>query len=279
MLASLGVLVVRMMRECEVVGLSDNQTNLPSVGPEGATVKFMSDNRPMTIAGSGGAGPYRSLSLEHSSTVDRVVDELRRALFDGEIEPGTALREVALAEAIGVSRSTVREALAVLVAEGLATREPNRGVHVTALDPTSVHDVSSARTVLEVAGVRGWAEADEDARDAVRRALVEFTTVATAGGTPAELNQAHLEIHRAFVGLTGSSRLVALADALSSEIRLGLARVDRIRRNAHDQVASHRRLLTLLERGEVEEAARELAEHLEHGESSMLQALHLPPTP
>lgn len=220
--------------------------------------------------------PFGTLSLAHSSTVDRVVEELRRALFDGELEPGTPLREVALADAMGVSRSTIREALAVLVGEGLATREPNRGVHVTALDPGSVHDVIVARSVLEVAGVRRWEHADEDARAAVRSALAEFTDVAADGGTPAELTSAHLAIHRAFVGLTGSPRLVALADALSDEVRLGLAKVDRIRRNADEQVASHGALLDLLENGDVEGAAEELERHLAHAEDSMLTALRPP---
>ncbi len=219
--------------------------------------------------------PFGSLSLAHSSTVDRVVEELRRALFDGEVEPGTPLREVALADAMGVSRSTVREALAVLVAEGLATREPNRGVHVTALDPGSVHDVSVSRAVVETAGVRRWADASDEARDAVRRALVDFTLAARSGASPAELNAAHLAVHRAFAGLTESPRLMALADALTAEIRLALAKVDRIRRNAHEQVATHRALLNLLERGDVDAAAAELEQHLAHAETSMLSALHL----
>lgn len=227
-------------------------------------------------SGEPASGPFGTLSLAHSSTVDRVVEELRRALFDGELEPGTPLREVALADAMGVSRSTIREALAVLVAEGLATREPNRGVHVTALDPASVHDVIVARSVLEVAGVRRWEHAEEEAREAVRRALAGFSTVAADGGTPAELNSAHLAIHRAFVGLTGSPRLVALAEALSDEVKLGLAKVDRIRRNADEQVASHRGLLDLLECGEVDRAAHELEQHLAHAEESMLTALQLP---
>lgn len=227
------------------------------------------------------AGPYDSLTLAHSSTVDRVADELRRALFEGELEPGTALREVALADAMGVSRSTIREALGTLVSEGLATREPNRGVHVTALDPASVHDVCVARAVLEVAGVRRWRQAGDEARQAVREALQQFTAVAaaTARATaePAELTAAHLGVHRSFVGLTESTRLVALADALSAEIRLGLAKVDRIRRNADEQVASHRTLLDLLERDEVERAASELEHHLVDAERSMLAALHFTP--
>lgn len=226
---------------------------------------------------SGGVpGPFATLSLEHSSTVDRVADELRRALFDGEVGPGTPLREIALAEAMGVSRSTIREALGMLVAEGLATREPNRGVFVTELDPAAVRDVGRARTVLEGAGVRHWEEAGEEARDSVRRAVADFHSAATSRATPSELTAAHLAIHRALAGLTESPRLLTLADALYSEIRLGLAKVDRIRRNAADQVRSHRHLLTLLESGDVETAARELEEHLAHAETSMLEALRLP---
>jgi len=218
---------------------------------------------------------FETLNLAHPSTVDRVADELRRALFDGEVEAGTPLREHALVEAMGVSRSTVREALAILVAEGLATREPNRGVHVTELDPASVHDVCAARAVLEVAGVRRWADASEEAREACRRALRDFAEAAESGASPAELTAAHLGIHRSFVGLTESSRLVALAETLTAEIRLALAKVDRIRRNAGDQVHSHRTLLDLLDAGDVDAAADELARHLEHAETSMLTALDL----
>lgn len=237
------------------------------------------DNRRMAgtpDVAPGRGTPFDSLSLEHSSTVDRVADALRRALFDGDLLPGTPLREVAIAEAMGVARSTVREALGVLVAEGLAAREPNRGVHVAALDPVAVHDVALARTVLEVAGVRRWAGAAEEARDAVRKALEDFARIAEASGTSTELTAAHLAIHQAFVGLTGSSRLDAVAEALSAEVRLGLAKVDRIRRNAEEQVASHRELLDQLEAGDVEAAAAELERHLAHGEESMRTALDQP---
>ena len=218
---------------------------------------------------------FETLRLEHSSTVDRVVEELRRALFDGEVEPGTPLREKALADAMGVSRSTIRESLALLVAEGLATREPNRGVHVTELDPLAVHDVCTARAVLEIAGVRRWAEAAEPTREACRESLRAFARVAHDHPSPAELTAAHLAIHRSFVGLTESARLVALAETLTAEIRLALAKVDRIRRNAGEQVHSHAAVLDLLERGEVEAAASELAEHLRDAETSMLTALDL----
>ncbi len=218
---------------------------------------------------------FDNLSLEHTSTVDRVADELRRALFEGEVETGTPLREVALAEAMGVSRSTIREALAALVAEGLATREPNRGVHVSELDPDSVQDVCRARIVLETAGVRRWAVAREESRDAVRRALESFVAAAPSA-TPVGFTAKHLQFHLSLVCLTESPRLVAQAEALYAEVRLALARVDRLRRNYAEQVEAHRLLVRMLEQGRIEETVTELERHIEDGARSMLAALQEP---
>ena len=219
--------------------------------------------------------PFGSLHLEHSSTVDRIVEELRRAVFEGELEAGTPLREVALAASLGVSRPTVREALGVLVAEGLATREPNRGVSVTSPDPGSVRDVCQARTVLEIAGVRHWPDADETDRKAVREALQAYEAAAEDGASYQVLNERHIAIHLSLVGLTGSPRLVAMAEALVGELRLALAQVDRERQNAQAQVGSHAKLLKLLEDHRLEEAVAGLESHLEGAEVAIIDRLHL----
>ncbi|MGH3472587.1 MAG: GntR family transcriptional regulator [Nocardioidaceae bacterium] len=215
---------------------------------------------------------YDDLRLEHSSTVDRAADEIRRALFAGQIPPGTPLRELALSEAMGVGRSTIREALGTLVAEGLAVRAPNRGVSVKALSDEDVHDVLRARAALESAGVRGWPDATDDERQAVRDAVEEYSRLAVDTTDVATLTRAHLDIHRALVGLTGSRRLIAAADALSAEIRLGLADVDRTRGNLAEQVANHRRLVELLDDDEIEAAGAELEDHLAAAQVSLLDA-------
>lgn len=222
---------------------------------------------------AGDEGPFDSLHLTHSSTVDRVAEELRRAVFEGELESGTPLREVALADSLGVSRSTIREALGALVAEGVATREPNRGVSVTSPDPDAIADVCRARTVLEVAGVRHWARAAEANRQAVRTALVEYADAVAAGASYQELNARHLSLHLSLVGLTESPRLVAMAELLIAELKVALAQIDRMRRNAHDQAGSHLRLLDLLDRGDVDAAVTDLEHHLAEAEVALLAAL------
>ena len=221
--------------------------------------------------------PFGSLNVEHSSTVDRVVEELRRAVFEGDLESGTPLREVALAESLGVSRPTVREALTVLVGEGLATREPHRGVAVATPDPASIGDVSRAREVLELAGVRHWATAEDADRKAVRTSLEEYAAAVAADASYEELNRRHLAIHLSFVGLTGSPRLVGMAAAIHAELRLALAQVERARRNASDQVAAHALLVDLLESGDVAAAEAELERHLADGEAAILERLGLRP--
>ena len=222
--------------------------------------------------------PFDSLHLGHPSTVDRVADELRRAVFDGELESGTPLREVALADSLGVSRSTLREALGVLVAEGVAVRQPHRGVAVASPDPDAITDVCRARTVLEVAGVRHWPSASEESRQRVRDALAEYAAAVEAGASYQRLNERHLALHLSLVGLTESPRLVSMAETLVSELKVALAQIDRIRRNAHVQAGSHTRLLDLLDGGRIDAAVADLEEHLAGAEADIREALGAPPS-
>ncbi len=215
---------------------------------------------------------YDDLQLEHTSTVDRAAEEIRRALFAGQLLPGTPLREVALSEAMGVGRSTIREALTVLVGDGVAVRVPNRGVAVKELDADDVHDVTLARQALEGAGIRRWADAGDAARLALHEALDAYAQLADETADFAALTEAHLGIHRGLVGLTESRRLLAASDALGAEIRLGLAHLDRTRGNIHDQVDDHRRLVEMLARGEEASALEELTQHLAVAESALLHA-------
>ena len=237
-------------------------------------MQVLSDNVTVTNPSD---SPFDRSSVEFTSAVDRVADELRRAAFEGEIESGTPLRELALAESLGVSRSTIREALGVLVAEGIATRTPNRGVAVASPDPTSIRDVCRARAVLEVQGVRSWPSASEISRDAVRSALVDYTAAVRDGGSYQQLNDKHLSLHSSLVGLIESPRLLAMAESLYAELRLAHAQIDGIRRDPHSHAGTHGHLLRLLESGDIDAAAAEIEHHLVGAEAAILGALALSP--
>jgi DNA-binding GntR family transcriptional regulator len=215
---------------------------------------------------------YDNLSVERSSTVDRAVGELRRALFAGEIAPGTPLREVALSEAMGVARSTIREALGVLVSDGMAVRVTHKGVAVRELTDDDVRDVIRARLALEGFGMRSWTRAASAARREPRAALEQYAEVARQTRDAAAVTEAHLGIHRAFVALAESDRLLGAFDSIAAEIRLGLAHLDRTRANAEDQILEHTRLVELLEDDDLDAALAELVRHLDAAQDSLLQA-------
>ena len=203
-------------------------------------------------------------AIDRSSTTARVAQALRGMLFAGEMSPGEPLREVTLAEAFDVARSTIREALQVLAAEGLVTRYPNRGVVVTELTDSDIEEIFGARLVLESAGVRaGVGGAD---LHPVAQALAAY---ARAAEDEALSTHAHLEFHNSLVALLGNPRLLASAHSLTADLRLGLASVERARRNTKDQVADHRRLLRLIRAGDEAAALAELHRHLAAAKTSV----------
>jgi DNA-binding GntR family transcriptional regulator len=204
--------------------------------------------------------------IDRSSTTERVADALRAMLFSGELSPGEPLREIGLADAFQVARSTVREALQVLAAEGLVTRFPNRGVTVTALTAHDVAEIFGARLVLETAGVRAGA-AGADLAPATE--AMDRYARASAGRDRVEATRAHLQFHTSLVGLLGNARLLAGAESLTADLRLALATVERQRGNARQQVADHRRLLRLVKAGDTRRAVAELSRHLSAAQASV----------
>ena len=210
-------------------------------------------------------------SSSRSSTVDRAADEIRRALFAGQLTPGTPLREVALSEAMGVGRSTIREALGVLVADGMAVRIPNKGVAVKELErrrrPRRDPGAAGARERRHARAGRGGRGRPPGAARRAARATSTWpdrrspTDPAVAHrGAPADPSGARRpHRQRAPAGRR--------ATRISSEIRLGLAHLDRMRANIADQVREHTPASSSCSRqDEVDDALDELARHLDAAE-------------
>lgn len=77
------------------------------------------------------------------------VNSLRRKILTGELPPGERLREIALSEELGMSRTPIREAFQTLAAEGLVDLLPNRSVIVSVPDKSEAADVFTVLGALE----------------------------------------------------------------------------------------------------------------------------------
>lgn len=80
---------------------------------------------------------------------DFVYDAIRKAIVYQRIQRGSWLREGALSEQLGVSRTMVRDALIRLTAEGLAEEVPYKGVKAASVSPAEIEEVFTIRAVLE----------------------------------------------------------------------------------------------------------------------------------
>jgi DNA-binding GntR family transcriptional regulator len=94
---------------------------------------------------------------------------IRGLIMDGALLPGEKLRQLELAERIGVSRSPLREALRTLESEGILSYEVNRGYVVARLDPQDVAEIFRMRALLEGDLLRSIARPGQDVFDALAR--------------------------------------------------------------------------------------------------------------
>ena len=78
-----------------------------------------------------------------------VAEQLRLRIFRRELEPGSWIDELKIAEDFGISRTPLREALKVLAAEGLVTMKVRRGAYVTEVSEKDLRDVYHLLSLLE----------------------------------------------------------------------------------------------------------------------------------
>lgn len=197
-------------------------------------------------------------------TAKIVADRIREAITEGRFRTGDQLGEVALAQALGVSRGPIREALQRLIQEGLLRSEPNRGVFVVSLDEDEIRDVYETRGVVEqAAALRLLRWPDEGALDALRR-CVEGMRRAAARRAAADMVRWDLEFHTVLVRAAGSRRLARMLETLMAETRIALA-AGRRRQLDPRIIEEHAAILEALEAGDRRKALREIEWHMRSG--------------
>jgi DNA-binding GntR family transcriptional regulator len=90
-----------------------------------------------------------ALSLAPRALYEEVAELLRQRIFQRELEPGSWIDEVRLAQEYGISRTPLREALKVLAAEGLVTMKVRRGAYVTEVSEQDLAEVYHLLALLE----------------------------------------------------------------------------------------------------------------------------------
>lgn len=212
-----------------------------------------------------------AVKIEQPSLVDLATDKIREMLLAGTIRPGERVREEWLTSILGISRPPVREAIQVLLQQGLLVRSPRRGVRVVTLSDEDVADIYSLRGALDQFAIQlGVPVKDPALLEPLRRAIDGMRRSSAAGDHPRYV-EANRLFHLGLVALGGNRRLTSMYEMLMNQMQL-LMSVNLSRESADDReigVRRHEELLAAIESGDPQLALVALEAH---GEQRFLRS-------
>ena len=189
-----------------------------------------------------------------------VLAEVRRAITSGELKPGSAIRQEALAERLQVSRVPLREALKTLEGEGLVSYRAHRGYRVAELSMADLREVYRLREILEAEAVRAAMPLDDAVFAQLEAAQAAVERAAEAGAVE-EMARANRRFHFALYEAAGMPRLVRIIGTLWDSTDAYRSLYYAGEENRRHVLAEHRAALAALRAGDVEGAVRWFDRH------------------
>lgn len=205
------------------------------------------------------------------STVEAAANAIRDLILDGELAPGTRLRENDFAERLGVARHSFRAATQILIGEGLLRREPNRGVQVPVFSQEDVEDIFKLRAALEVEAVRLVIK--DGSVPAEASAAVTTLAGLSADSPWSDVVQPDLQFHRAIIDAAASVRLQRSYYGLQSEIVLCMVQLQPAYDHPAQVAAEHEGLLDAIEKRDSDRAEELWRVHLDEAAANQIKAL------
>ncbi|QEV19154.1 GntR family transcriptional regulator [Streptomyces alboniger] len=202
------------------------------------------------------------IAIKQPPAAERVYAYVKRAVLERRYEGGTLLTEGELAEAVGVSRTPVREALLKLEVEGLLRLYPKKGALVLPVSAQEITDVVETRLLVETHAVRKAVPAPTGLVERLEGLLSRQREQAAAGdlaGAAVTDRCFHAEIVRS----GGNEILSRLYDQLRDrQLRMGVAVMhshpDRIAKT----LSEHEEILAALRCGDAEVAVSVVTRHV-----------------
>ena len=201
--------------------------------------------------------------------LDLVEQLLIRAIASGEIAPGEPLRQLELADRLGISATPVREALRRLEAQGLVVRQPHRGVRVAEVEPGEMAELYIIRAALEGLAVE-HAVPNLTAKDV--RALEQIHERLEAGrakGALKSLRRLNFDFHTTLYRHSELPRLTRIIDSLWPLFPWDSMWA--VPGRAASSAVEHREILDALRAGDAAAAGRAMRRHIESGAEELIK--------
>jgi DNA-binding GntR family transcriptional regulator len=149
---------------------------------------------------------------------EQVSDILRREIVEMRLRPGQRLVERELIERLGVSRTTIREALRQLAAEGLVRTIPQKGAIVAVPSWKEAAEVYEVRALLEGAAAREFAERASDNQVAALKRALRVVDRRAAADDPRGLLAAKGHFYEVFFDGAGNATIRQIIEGLQARV-------------------------------------------------------------
>jgi GntR family transcriptional regulator, trigonelline degradation regulator len=205
---------------------------------------------------------------------EQVLDQLRRAIVEMRLKPEQRLVERELIEQTGVSRTTIREVLRQLAAEGLVTTIPHKGTVVAAPSVERAAELYEVRAVLEGMAARQFAERATDLHmRALRRAFDGIEASVRRKSGSQEMLEAKRHFYDALFEGAANSTIQSIVEGLQARVTvLRAASLSQPGRSART-VEEVREIVEALEARDADRAEAASVHHVEQAARTVLEAM------
>jgi DNA-binding GntR family transcriptional regulator len=204
---------------------------------------------------------------------EQVLDRLREAILTFQFKPGQRLIERELIDQTGVSRTTIREVLRELAAEGLVATIPQKGAIVVIPSMEEAAEIYEVRAALEGLAARRFVQFATPERFAeLQRALEDFERVVEEHGDIQTMLASKDRLYDALLAGSGNSTIASVLGGLQARVRV--LRAASLSRPGRPEAAAEelRALVAAIEARDGDEAARLCAAHISHAARSGMLA-------
>ncbi|MET0927947.1 MAG: GntR family transcriptional regulator [Aeromicrobium sp.] len=193
-----------------------------------------------------------------------VLDDLRRAILDGDEPPGTVIPIDAVARFFGVSQIPVRESLKILTGEGLVEHRPHIGYSVAKLSFEEFRELYDVRQALETSALRAAVQLATIDDDRLVGSIHEALADATRRGDEKGYHAQSRRFHMALIAPSGMQRLLRMYESAwnITEPARPMARVTEAGRSQFH--ADHDRMVEAFVMRDAEALIAESTHHYEH---------------
>ncbi|MFD1714106.1 GntR family transcriptional regulator [Amnibacterium flavum] len=205
---------------------------------------------------------------------EQVIAALRQAILDFQLKPGQRLVERELIEQLGVSRTTIREALRELASEGLVTVVPQRGAMVSAPSLDEAMDLYEIRAALESLVVKHFVErASDDEVRALAATVEELAQVSETTDDVRAILAAKDKFYGVLIPGARSAALQQLIDGIRARVQMLRATSLSNPGRPVEVVAELRAVAEAIARRDADSASELCAAHVRKAAMTALHAL------